>query len=48
MKKLKKNKLSDKLSSEELKNRLKELLEFINQPECSETFCNEEYLYIPI
>ena len=43
--KLKKNKLSDKLQSEELKNRLKELQEFINQPECSETFAMKSIIY---
>lgn len=43
--KLKKNKLSDKLSAEELKNRLEELLDFINQPECSETFAMKSIIY---
>ena len=43
--KLKKNKLSDKLTSEELKTRLKELQEFINQPECSETFAMKSIIY---
>jgi CRISPR-associated protein Cst1 len=33
------------LSSEELKNRLAELLDFINQPECSETFAMKSIIY---
>ena len=42
---LKKNKLSDKLSAEELNKRLEELQEFLKQPECKETFAMKSIIY---
>ena len=43
--KLKKEKLSDKLTVEELQKRLSELKEFLKQPKCKETFIMKSVVY---